>query len=100
VLVEVHEDHELDIALEIGADLIGVNNRDLRTFEVDLAVSERHADRLPSGCGVLLVAESGIDGPASIARLTRAGAKGFLVGEWLMRQEDVGQALVNLRRTQ
>jgi len=100
VLVEVHEDHELDIALEIGADLIGVNNRDLGTFEVDLAVSERQAARLPNDCGVLLVAESGIDGPASIERLTRAGAKGFLVGEWLMRQDDVGQALANLRRIQ
>jgi len=100
VLVEVHEDHELDIALEIGADLIGVNNRDLKTFQVDLAVSERQAARLPRDCGVLLVAESGIDGPASIERLTRAGAKGFLVGEWLMRQDDVGQALANLRRTE
>ena len=100
VVVEIHEDHELQLALDIGADLIGVNNRDLKTFEVDLAVTERHAARLPSDSGVLLVAESGIDGPAAIERLARAGAKGFLVGESLMRQDDVCQALAKLRRTQ
>jgi indole-3-glycerol phosphate synthase len=96
VLVEVHEEGELDVALELGAELIGVNNRNLETFEVDLATTERLAKRIPSG--VVLVAESGIFTPDDVARLARAGASAFLVGESLMREADVGAALRNLRR--
>lgn len=104
VLVEVHDESELELALEARADLIGVNNRDLRSFEVDLAVTERIAERLKRAGrlaegGVLLVAESGIAGPADIARLQGGGAAAFLVGESLMRRADVRQALVDLRRT-
>ena len=101
VLVEVHDEAELKAATEAGADLIGVNNRDLSSFEVDLTTTERLADRLsegaPAGADVLLVAESGIHTHADILRLGRAGARAFLVGESLMRQPDVAQALATLR---
>ena len=72
-----------------GADLVGVNNRDLRSFVTDLTVTERLAPRVPPG--VLLVAESGIAGPADVARLARAGARAFLVGESLMREAEPGE---------
>ncbi len=95
VLVEVHDEAELDVALEIGADLIGVNNRDLRTFEVDLAVTERLAPRVPEG--VVLVAESGILSARDVERLGDSGARAFLVGESLMREADLAGALYRLR---
>lgn len=95
VLVEVHDDAELDTALAVGTDLLGVNNRDLRRFVTDLTVTERLAPRVPPG--VLLVAESGIEGPADVARLARAGARAFLVGESLMREPEPGRALRRLR---
>lgn len=97
VLVEVHDEAELDRALAAGSRLVGVNNRDLRTFEVDLATTERIAARIRDP-EVVLVAESGIAGPADVARLARAGARGFLVGESLMRMPDPGRALEALRR--
>ena len=86
------------MALDVGARLIGVNNRDLRTFEVDLGVTERIAARLRGQPGVLLVGESGISGPSDIQRLSEAGAQAFLVGESLMRQPDVREALEKMRR--
>jgi indole-3-glycerol phosphate synthase len=89
-LVEVHDAPEMTRAGRLGADLVGVNNRDLRTFEVDLAISERLAGAAPRGA--LLVTESGIFGPADAARLERAGAAAMLVGESLMRQTDVEAA--------
>jgi indole-3-glycerol phosphate synthase len=89
-LIEVHDEAELDRALALPARLIGVNNRDLRSFVTDLGVTERLAARLPADR--LLVAESGIAAPADIARLTACGAKAFLVGESLMRQADVTAA--------
>jgi indole-3-glycerol phosphate synthase len=94
-LVEVHDEDELETALEARADLVGVNNRDLRTFVTDLTVTERLAPRVPPG--VLLVAESGIAGPGDVARLARAGARAFLVGESLMREAEPGGALRRLR---
>lgn len=100
VLVEVHDEAELEVALGVGANLIGVNNRDLRTFDVDLAVTERLASRLPEGEDVLLVAESGIADNDDVQRLHKAGATAFLVGESLMREPDVGLALRRLRRSQ
>jgi indole-3-glycerol phosphate synthase len=96
-LVEVHDRAELADALAAGADLLGVNNRDLRSFSVDLATTERLAKGLPDG--VVLVAESGIHAPEDIARLETAGADAFLVGEALMREVDPGAALRRLRRT-
>lgn len=89
-LVETHDEAEFDRALALGADLLGVNNRNLRTFSVDLANTERLAARTP--VGVLLVTESGIAGPDEAARLERSGAKAMLVGESLMRQPDVEAA--------
>ncbi len=95
-LVEVHDEREFEIALECEADLIGVNNRDLGTFEVDLGISERLAGKAPEG--VVMVAESGIFTAQDVARLESAGADAFLVGEALMREPDVGFALRQLRR--
>jgi indole-3-glycerol phosphate synthase len=97
VLVEVHDEAELDAAKGVGADLIGINNRDLRTFVTDLAVTERLAKRVPHGA--LVVTESGIFGPEDVARLQRAGAAAFLVGESLMREADPGRALRRLLGT-
>jgi indole-3-glycerol phosphate synthase len=97
VLVEVHDEAELDAAKGIGAELIGINNRDLRTFVTDLGVTERLARRVPQGA--LVVAESGILGPEDVARLQRAGASAFLVGESLMREPDPGLALRRLLGT-
>ncbi len=90
VLVEAHDEAEMARAAALGADLIGVNNRDLRTFVTDLAVTERLAARAPANA--LLVTESGISTPADVARLEAAGARAMLVGESLMRQADVEAA--------
>jgi indole-3-glycerol phosphate synthase len=87
ILVEVHDEAELARAGDLGADMIGVNNRDLRTFVTDLAVTERLAAHTPENA--LLVTESGIFTPADAARLEAAGARAMLVGESLMRQADV-----------
>jgi len=96
VLVEVHDEEELATALHLGADLVGINNRNLATFEVDIATTERLAVGIPGG--VVLVAESGIFTNDDIQRLERCGASAFLVGEALMREPDVGSALRKLRR--
>jgi indole-3-glycerol phosphate synthase len=89
-LVEAHDEAEVDRAVALGAGLIGVNNRNLRTFVTDLAVTERLAERIPPGH--LLVTESGIATPADTARLAAAGAGAMLVGESLMRRGDVEAA--------
>jgi len=90
VLVETHDEPQLERAARLGAELVGVNNRDLRSFTVDLAVTERLAGYCPPG--VVLVTESGIFSPGDAARLERAGAAAMLVGESLMRQPDVEAA--------
>lgn len=92
VLVEVHDEEELERARAVGAELIGVNNRNLKTFQVDLATTERLAQRLfssPAGENRLLVAESGIRTGQDVARLARCGARAILVGEALMRENDL-----------
>jgi len=93
VLVEVHDELELNRALAAGAQLIGVNNRDLKTFKVDLATTELLASRLrtrfgPAGRAPLLVAESGIHTRSDVDRLAMCGARAILVGESLMRVPD------------
>lgn len=93
-LVEVHNRRELDIAIAAGSDIIGVNNRDLTTFEVTLETSLRLAEHIPSG--VLRVSESGIRDARDIATLRQAGYTAFLVGEHLMKSGDPSSALRKL----
>jgi indole-3-glycerol phosphate synthase len=99
VLVEVHDEKELARALAAGARLLGVNNRDLKTFKVDLATTERLAARArAAGDGVerLLVAESGVHTRADVERLAAAGARAILVGESLMRHDDIAAKVAEL----
>jgi indole-3-glycerol phosphate synthase len=93
-LVESHDEAELEVALDSGAEVLGVNNRDLRTFEVDLATTERLAEMIPGDR--ILVAESGVHTREDIERLAAAGADAALVGTALMRAEDPGEALRGL----
>jgi indole-3-glycerol phosphate synthase len=93
-LVEVHTEAELECALKAGAALIGINNRDLKTFEVNLETAERLLPKIPAG--ILAVCESGIDHPRQMARLEALGARVFLVGESLMRAPDPGAKLREL----
>jgi indole-3-glycerol phosphate synthase len=98
-LVEVHDESELERALAAGAQLIGVNNRDLKTFQVDLSTTERLAARLRTlavGNAPVLVAESGIHTRADVERLRRCGANAVLVGEALMKQGNIGAAVTEL----
>lgn len=95
VLVEVHDEAELDLAAQVGARVIGVNNRDLAHFGTDLAVTEALAPKVPEEA--VLVAESGIMSFDDVQRLLAVGARGFLVGESLMRKPDVEEALCQLR---
>jgi len=94
VLVEVHDEAELDRALALKPALLGVNNRNLKTLAVDLATTLRLAPRVPAGIAV--VAESGLGSHADLARLARIGVRRFLVGESLMRQADVAAATAAL----
>ena len=94
VLCEAHNEEELRLAVDAGSDLIGVNNRDLRTYKVDVNTALRLAEMIPQD--VISVAESGIDNGADIARLRAAGYQAFLIGESLMKAELPGEALQSL----
>ncbi|PTY00034.1 indole-3-glycerol phosphate synthase TrpC [Verrucomicrobia bacterium LW23] len=94
VLVEVHNMEEMDRALEIGPTMVGINNRNLRTFEVDLAVTEELVDEIPAEC--VAVSESGIRTGEDVRRLRRAGANAILVGETLMRAQNLQAKMVEL----
>ena len=89
-LIETHDEAEMARAVSLGGDLIGVNNRSLRTFEVDMDTTARLAPMSPAGA--LLVAESGVFTPADVSHVTRDGARAILVGESLMRQANVEAA--------
>jgi indole-3-glycerol phosphate synthase len=93
-LCEAHDEAELQRALDAGCDLIGINSRNLRTFEVNLETAFRLADKIPATC--VRVAESGIQCGADLARLRSAGYEAFLIGESLMKAERPGEALVKL----
>jgi len=94
VLCEAHDEEELQRGLDAGCDLVGINSRNLRTFEVNLETAFRLAGKIPAAC--VRVAESGIQSGADIARLRSAGYEAFLIGESLMRAERPGEALVKL----
>lgn len=95
VLLEIHDERDLEKALLTDCELIGINNRNLRTFETDLATTERLLPLIPAGHFV--VTESGIANRADVLRLQRAGAAGFLIGESLMREADIGAKLQELQ---
>ncbi|HUB65856.1 MAG TPA: indole-3-glycerol phosphate synthase TrpC [Candidatus Methylacidiphilales bacterium] len=94
VLVEVHDLDEMDYALDLGADIIGINNRNLKTFEVDLATTETLAEEIPNHA--LAVSESGIKTAADVRRLRACGINAVLVGETLMRAKNVPEKLAEL----
>jgi indole-3-glycerol phosphate synthase len=94
VLCEAHDELELQRALDAGCDLIGINSRNLRTFEVNLETAFRLAEKIPATC--VRVAESGIRSGTDIARLRSAGYDAFLIGESLMKAEHPGEALAKL----
>ena len=93
-LVEVHNEEELKVALDAGAEIVGINNRDLRTFITDLAVTERLASRIPFG--KVIVSESGISNREHLKRIRSAGAHAALIGEALVTAPDVGAKLGEL----
>lgn len=99
VLVEVHDEEELNRALALDAKLIGVNNRDLRTFEVDLQRTEEIAKRFPFHEARVLISESGIWQAEDALRVSKAGASAVLVGESLMRSDSVAAAIQSLQVT-
>ncbi|MEI7668851.1 MAG: indole-3-glycerol phosphate synthase TrpC [Pseudomonadota bacterium] len=94
VLIEVHDEHELERALKLKSSLIGINNRNLKTLEVDIATSERLAKYIPDD--KIIVCESGIGSNHDILRMKNAGINCFLVGESLMREQDVENATKKL----
>jgi indole-3-glycerol phosphate synthase len=96
-LVEVHDETELERALALAPSVVGINNRDLRTFETDLGVTKHLLPSVPAG--TLVISESGVHEPGDIADLHLAGARGFLIGEALMRSGDPAAFVDELKKT-
>ena len=94
VLIEVHDEHELERALKLRSTLIGINNRDLKTFQVSLSITKKLAKLIPSG--YTLVSESGIFTNNDMVELSKYGARSFLIGESLMRKKNVTNATAHL----
>jgi indole-3-glycerol phosphate synthase len=94
VLIEVHDRHELEMALELDAFLIGINNRNLRTFATDITITQQLASIIPNDR--FIVSESGISKPDDLLYLHSVGARAFLIGEHFMRQHDVSSAVTSL----
>ena len=95
VLVEVHDKSDLTKAMFSGANIIGINHRNLETFEMDMSLSEQLIPLIPNG--KIIVAESGIHDHETVVELSRIGADAFLIGEHFMRQEDITAALKSLK---
>ncbi|MDD5359608.1 MAG: indole-3-glycerol phosphate synthase TrpC [Sulfurovaceae bacterium] len=95
VLVEVHDKNDLIKAMFAGADIIGINHRNLETFEMDMSLSEKLIPLIPNG--KIIVAESGIDNHETVIELAKVGADAFLVGEHFMRQNDITKAISDLK---
>ena len=95
VLFEIHNEEELKKALEVGADIIGFNHRDLKTFEMHMDLSEKLIPLLPKD--VIVVAESGINSFETVKKLHKNGVDAFLVGEHFMRQENIKKAVLELK---
>ncbi len=95
VLFEIHDEEDLQKALEVGADIIGFNHRDLKTFNMHMDLSDKLMPKLPED--VIVVAESGISDAEVVKRLHKNGVSAFLVGEHFMRQKDIKKAVLNLK---
>ena len=97
VLVEIHDTDDLKKAMWAGAHIIGINHRNLETFEMDMKLCDKLIPMIPNG--KIIVAESGVDNPEIIAHLSDIGADAFLIGEHFMRQDDIGAELRRLKGT-
>ncbi|MDQ0270365.1 indole-3-glycerol phosphate synthase TrpC [Cytobacillus purgationiresistens] len=97
VLVEVHNDAEAALAIGLGAQIIGVNNRDLKTFQVDIGMTEKLAPVIKQA-GAFLISESGLKTEEDVARVIRAGADGILVGEAFMKAENLEGLLISMKQ--
>ena len=95
VLFEIHDEEDLNKALEIGADIIGFNHRNLKTFEMDMDLSKKLIPKLPKN--VIVVAESGINDFETVKKLSKNGVDAYLVGEYFMRQQDIKKAVLKLK---
>ena len=97
VLLEIHDEKELETALDIGANMIGINNRNLKTFAVDLAVTEELASKMKSS-NILLISESGIQTEEDVERVKAVGVKGILVGETFMRSKNLRHSFTQFKQ--
>jgi indole-3-glycerol phosphate synthase len=95
VLFEIHDEEDLNKALEVGADIIGFNHRDLKTFEMHMNLSEKLIPKLPEN--VIVVAESGINSFETVKKLHQNGVDAFLIGEHFMRQQDIKKEVLKLK---